>query len=253
MGLISRVSSRTYRTKNQLKSIKMKLMKSVQLIALFACAATVFAQQEDDVEEVAEEVVDIDEAPEDLRVEVDEKKELEDSTGVVDPADYPGRVIHRKKIVTTNPAANVPLEFEYTIWNLGNTDVVDVELNDRFEAGDWSETMDVKINVAKIAAGSKHTELRTMTPTQEKKVKLSGAKLTYKSVTSETDSTLVQYQSEGASEGLVKIASNAFYKRHIQSHVFDWICFLALAVPSTVPSYMAGQSTITKYGKAKTA
>ena len=52
----------------------MKLIKSVQLIALFACAATVFAQ-EDDVEEVAEEVVDIDEAPEDLRVEVDEKKE----------------------------------------------------------------------------------------------------------------------------------------------------------------------------------
>ena len=148
--------------------------------------------------------------------------------------------------------------------------------------------MDVKINVAKIAAGSKHTEKRTMTPTKEKKVKLSGAKLTYKSVTvgghnstisrfckvrifmifvifiskynvydplliSSEDSTLVQYQSEGASEGLVAIASNAFYKRHIQSHVFDWICFLALAVPSTVLPYMAGQSTITKYGKAKTA
>jgi hypothetical protein len=231
----------------------MKLMKSVQLIALFACAATVFAQEDVDAEEVAEEVVDIDEAPEDLRVEVDEKKELEDSTGVVDPADYPGRVIHRKKIITANPAANVPLEFEYTIWNLGNTDVVDIELNDRFEAGDWSEVMDVKIQVAKIAAGAKHTELRTVTPTKEKKVKLSGAKLTYKSVTSETDSTLVQYQSEGASQGAVKIASHAFYKRHIQSHVFDWICFLALAVPSTVLPYMAGQSTITKYGKAKTA
>jgi len=229
----------------------MKLVKSVQLIALFACAATVFAQ-EDDVDAVDEEVIDV-EAPDDIRVEVDEKKELEDATGVVDPADYPGRVIHRKKIVTSNPAANVPLEFEYTIWNLGNTDVVDIELNDKFEAGDWSETVDVKINVAKIAAGSKHTEKRTVTPTKEKKVKLSGAKLTYKSVTSETDSTLVQYQSEGASQGVVKIASNAYYKRHIQSHIFDWICFLALAVPSTVLPYMAGQSTMTKYGKAKTA
>merc|ERR1712228_859778 len=242
MGLISRVSSRTYRKNNNLLN-KMKLMKSgLVAMALLACAATVFAQE--DEADVEEEVV---EEP------VDEKKAMEEATGIVDPSDYPGRVISRKKIISKNPAAGVPLEFEYTIWNVGNTEVVDVELNDKFSEEDWVEALEVSIKVASIPAGGKHVETRTLTPIEEKKVKLSGAKLSYKSVTSESDDTLVQYQSEGASEGLVPIASNAFYKRHIQSHVFDWICFMALAVPSTVLPYMAGQSTLTKYGKAKTA
>merc|ERR1712072_412421 len=211
-------------------------MKSVVAIALFACAATVFAEEEADVEEEA--VIEAEDEAEVVEDPVDEKKALEEATGIVDPSDYPGRIISRKKIISKNPAAGVPLEFEYTIWNVGNTEVVDVELNDKFSEEDWVEALEVSIKVASIPAGGKHVETRTLTPTEEKKVKLTGAKLSYKSVTSESDDTLVQYQSEGASEGLVPIASNAFYKRHIQSHVFDWICFMALAVPSTVLPYM---------------
>jgi len=226
-------------------------MKSVVAIALFACAATVFAEEEADVEEEA--VIEAEDEAEVVEDPVDEKKAMEEATGIVDPSDYPGRVISRKKITSKNPAAGVPLEFEYTIWNVGNTEVVDVEVNDKFSEEDWIGNLDVSINVASIPAGGKHVQSITLTPVEEKKVKLTGAKLSYKSVTSESDETLVQYQSEGASEGLVPIASHAHYARHIQSHVFDWICFIALAVPSTVLPYMAGQSTLTKYGKAKTA
>jgi len=229
----------------------MKLMKSVVAIALFACAATVFAQEEADVEEEA--VIEAEDEADVVEDPVDEKKAMEEASGIVDPSDYPGRVISRKKITSKNPAAGVALQFEYTIWNVGNTEVVDVELTDKFADEDWIGTLDVSINVAKIAAGSKHVQSITLTPVAEGKVKLTGAKLSYKSVTSETDETLVQYQSEGASEGLVPISTHAHYARHIQSHVFDWICFIALAVPSTVLPYMAGQSTLTKYGKAKTA
>lgn len=226
----------------------MKLsMKSVLLIGLLATTIAVFAEEEEDVVIESEDEAEIEEEP------IDEAKLMEEATGIVDPSNYPGRIISRKKITSKSPAAGVPLTFEYTIWNVGNTDVVDVELNDKFSEEDWSEAVEVSIKVAKIPAGGKHVEERTLTPKEEKKVKLAGAKVSYKSVTSADDDTLVVYQSEGASEGLVPIASTAFYKRHVQSHVFDWICFAMLAVPSTVLPYMAGQSTLTKYGKAKTA
>jgi len=226
----------------------MKLsMKSVLLIGLLATTIAVFAEEEEDVVIESEDEAEIEEDP------IDEAKLMEEATGIVEPSNYPGRIISRKKITSKSPAAGVPLTFEYTIWNVGNTDVVDVELNDKFSEEDWSEAVEVSIKVAKIPAGGKHVEERTLTPKEEKKVKLAGAKVSYKSVTSADDDTLVVYQSEGASEGLVPIASTAFYKRHVQSHVFDWICFAMLAVPSTVLPYMAGQSTLTKYGKAKTA
>lgn len=233
--------------------MKLISVKSVFALTLIATTfVTVFADEDVDEEAVIESD-DEAEIEEEAEAPVDEAKLMEEASGIVDPSNYPGRIISRKKIISKNPAAGVPLEFEYTIWNVGSTEVVDVELQDKFSEEDWVEALEVSIKVQKIPAGGKHVETRTLTPKDEKKVKLSGAKLTYKSVTSESDDTLVQYQSEGASEGLVPIASTAFYKRHIQSHVFDWICFAMLAVPSTVLPYMAGQSTLTKYGKAKTA
>merc|ERR1712072_1052673 len=115
-------------------------MKSVVAIALFACAATVFAEEEADVEEEA--VIEAEDEAEVVEDPVDEKKAMEEATGIVDPSDYPGRVISRKKITGKNPAAGVPVEFEYTIWNVGNTEVVDVEVNDKFSEEDWIGNLD---------------------------------------------------------------------------------------------------------------
>merc|ERR1711981_812712 len=221
----------------------MKLISAKALLALTLLATTfVVMAQDDDVDEA-----EIEEEP------VDEVKAAEDATGIVDPSNYPGRVISRKKVASKNPAAGFPLDFEYTIWNVGNSDVVDVELVDEFSADDFTEAKKVTIKVDKIEAGSKYSETHTVVPNKEDKIKLTGAKVSYKSVTSADDDTLVQYQSDGASEGIVPIASAAFYKRHVASHLFDWLCFALLAVPSTLLPYMAAQGTITRYGKAKTA
>merc|ERR1711912_16363 len=120
---------------------------------------------------MGEAVIESEDEAEVVEEPVDEKKAMEEATGIVDPSDYPGRVISRKKIVSKNPSAGVPLEFEYTIWNVGNTEVVDVELNDKFAEEDWVEALEVSIKVDSIPAGGKHVETRTLTPTEEKKVK----------------------------------------------------------------------------------
>jgi len=234
----------------------MKISAKVLLALTLLGSVALVAYAQEDADEEAEVEVEDDVESDEAEIEeepVDEVKAAEDATGIVDPSNYPGRVISRKKISSKNPAVGFPLEFEYTIWNVGNSDVVDVELVDEFNAEDFTEAKKVNIKVDKIAAGAKHVETHTVVPTREDKIKLQGAKVTYKSVTSADDDTLVQYASDGASEGIVPIASAAFYKRHVASHLFDWLCFAVLAIPSTLLPYMAAQNTITRYGKAKTA
>merc|ERR1712062_948643 len=130
---------------------------------------TVFADEDVDEEAVIESE-DEAEIEEEAEAPVDEAKLMEEASGIVDPSNYPGRIISRKKIISKNPAAGVPLEFEYTIWNVGSTEVVDVELQDKFSEEDWVEALEVSIKVQKIPAGGKHVETRTLTPKDEKKV-----------------------------------------------------------------------------------
>merc|ERR1712110_574070 len=152
MGLISRVSSRTYRKPKPDHPENMKLIsvKSVFALTLLATTfVTVFADEEVDEEAVIESE---DEAEIEEEAPVDEAKLMEEASGIVDPSNYPGRIISRKKITSKNPAAGVPLEFEYTIWNVGSTEVVDVELQDKFSEEDWVEAIEVSIKVQKIPA-----------------------------------------------------------------------------------------------------
>jgi len=214
---------------------------------------TVFAEEDEDVDDEME----IEDAEEELEVEqepIDEVALAEQTTGIIDPANHPGRVISRKKILSKSPAAGQPMEVEYTIWNVGNTDVSDVEVTDESYTDEFfAEAVKVSFKADKIEAGSKYSEVHTVVPKEEGKIKLSGAKVSYKSVISADSTDSVVYQSEGASEGLVPISSAAHYARHVQSHVFDWLCFGLLAVPSTVLPYMAAQATLTRYSKAKSA
>ena len=76
------------------------------------------------------------------------------------------------------------MEIEYTIWNVGNTDVSDVEVTDEsYSEEDFVEAVKVSFKTAKIEAGGKYSETFSVVPKAEGKIKLSGAKVTYKSVT----------------------------------------------------------------------
>jgi len=215
---------------------------------------TVFADDEDEIDDDDLEVEEVDDEQEIEDEPIDEVAMAEAASGIIDPSNHPGRLISRKKILSKAPAAGQPMEVEYTIWNVGSTDVSDVELIDEsWAAEDFVEAVKVSFKTAKIEAGGKYSETHTVVPRAEGKVTLSGAKLTYKSVTAAEGGDSVVYKSEGASEGLVPISSAAHYARHVQSHIFDWLCFGLLAVPSTALPYMAAQNTLTRYGKAKTA
>merc|ERR1711881_145635 len=109
MGLISRVSSRTYRY-----IYKMKISAKVILITVgLLMVSNVFAEEEDIVDEEADIVEEADDEAEVEEEPVDEVKANEEATGIIDPANYGGRVISRKKILTKNPAAGNQIEFEY--------------------------------------------------------------------------------------------------------------------------------------------
>lgn len=229
--------------------VSMKLLIVTLIAGMVVCT---FAQEDED--DVVVDEVEVDDEAEIEEEPVDEVKVKEEATGIVDPSNYPGRVISRKKILTKNPAAGNAIEFEYTIYNVGNTDISDITVtDDTYLDEDWTEAKKIEFQVKSIPAGGKYSETHTMTPKSDGKIKLAGAKVTYKSLISADSDDVVIYTSEGANEGVVPIDTAANYARHVQSHLFDWVCFGMLAVPSTVLPYLAAQNTLTRYGKAKTA
>merc|ERR1712226_1671336 len=153
MGLISRVSSRTYRnlSKRPKKSPTMKLSKPLLLISLSLLISTKFINAQEDIdddeeEKIEQEVMDemINENP-----EVSEELQKEMATGIVDTRNYPGRVIHRKKVVSKVPAAGQALEFEYEIWNVGNSEITDIELIDETFTDDSQYEVAKKVTIKK--------------------------------------------------------------------------------------------------------
>lgn len=136
----------------------MKLQRPLIYItaALLFITNFVSAQEDDEIEIEDQEDQAVDaEVMDELNAEAQETSEemlKEISTGIVDTSNYPGRIISRKKVVSKVPAAGQELEFEYTIWNVGNSDVVDVELVDNSygsEEFEQSKTVTMKRAVIK--------------------------------------------------------------------------------------------------------
>lgn len=205
-----------------------------------------------------EEIIDSDIIDDELAAEAEPSEEMlkEISSGIVDTSLYPGRIISRKKVISAVPAAGQPLEFEYTIWNVGNSDVMDVELVDNsFGGDDFEEVKSVTIRKDVIKPGDFYKETHSVIPKMNEaaQIKLSPATVTYKTKTSNENEELIQYSSDGATEGIVPLKTAAFYARHVASHYTDWLIFLALAFPSTYLPYTQASSLIEKYTKAKTA
>lgn len=200
-----------------------------------------------EVEQEVEDETDVEEDP------MEEIKAKEKETGIVDPINYPGRLISRKKCLSKDAAAGQPIEFEYSLWNVGNSDVLDIEVSDdAFTGEDFVNGEKVSFRVEKIAAGKSHKQTVTVIAKEEGELKLTPAKVTYKSATSSDNPELTQYTSEGATEGLIKLTSAAYYARHVAKHYFDWACFVFLALPSTLVPYVNASNIVKRYaGKAK--
>merc|ERR1711881_428331 len=129
---------------------------------------------------------------------------------------------------------------------MGSDDSYDDQFDKTFEK--------VSIKQSSIGPGKSYSESITVIPKNDGQLTLRGAKVSYKSVTSKDNEELIQYNSEGAAEGQVKIATAAYYARKVASHTFDWLCFLALAMPTTLIPYMNGDNLVKRYtAKAKSA
>jgi len=219
------------------------------IFSILFLAKLYVASSDTESEEMMPEIIDDDAEEgippsEDLEA-LDTEEEL---SGIVDTTKYPGRIISRKKVKSDTPAVGQPLTIEYTIWNVGNSDVVDVELSDdSYSAEDFSGPKKIEIKQAKIAPGKSYTETHSVTPNREGQIRLSPARITYKSRTSTENEELIQYSSEGATDGIVPVATAAVYARKHAKHYIDWICFLVLALPTTIVPYMNANNLITRY------
>lgn len=233
--------------------MKLFSLKSTVFLGVAICLAGTFAQEDVEVD-IDEEVIE-DEVDSEANEEANAELEKERTTGVVDTTLYPGRVISRKKVVSKHPAAGQPLEVEYTIWNVGNTEVLDVEvIDDSYTTEDYTEAQKVQIKTESIAPGKSYSETHTVVPKESKTIKLIPAKVSYKSQTSKSNEELIQYNSEGATEGAIEIATAAHYARKVANHTFDWLCFLLISMPTTVIPYMNANNLVIRYtGKAKSA
>jgi len=235
----------------------MKLMKFLPLLVLGTVfTANVFAQEDEEIDEEAEGEVEVNE---DGEADVDEPQltpeqlaELEiqtkeAATGVRDPSNHAGRIVFRKKLLDQTPAVGAPLEIEYTLYNVGNTEVTDISVSDdSWSLDDFSDAKDVKFDVGSIAAGKSHSHKITLTPSKDGKLKLVSPKITYKNEKGE-------FSGEGATQGMVEVLSAQFHARNHASQWMNWLIFLVVAAPSTVFPYMAAENVLAKYSKVKQA
>jgi len=235
-----------------MKLIKFSLFTILALICFFKVNAN------DDEEEIIEEELEqeiLDEVVNES-AEVPEHVAKEQATGIVEPINYPGRIVSRKKVISKVPAAGQPLEFEYTIWNVGNSDVSDIELiDDSFNSDDFESSVNVNIKKDLIKPGQSYSEVHTVVPkmNDEAQIKLQNARVTYKTRASNENSELLQRAADSAHDGIVPIATAAFYARNVASHCVDWLIFLALAFPFTLLQYNQGNALVAKYYKVKSA
>lgn len=240
----------------------MKLQRPLIYVtaALLFITNFVSAQEDDEIEIEDQEDHAVDaEVMDELNAEAQETSEemlKEISTGIVDTSNYPGRIISRKKVVSKVPAAGQELEFEYTIWNVGNSDVVDVELVDNsYGSEEFEQSKTVTMKRAVIKPGESYSETHSVIPKMNEaaQIKLHPATVTYKTKTSNENDEIIEYTSDGATEGIVPIKTAAYYARNVASHYTDWLIFLALTVPSVYLPYVQAQGVVAKYNKAKSA
>ena len=257
-------------TTNEKKLKKFKKMKFLTpflfLVLTLFIATKIRAQEDEDEQDLEEEIIDqediieediIEENAEEVP-EISEELAKEIQSGIVDTRNYPGRIIHRKKVISKVPAAGQPLEFEYEIWNVGNSDITDVELIDEtFTDADQFETpVKVTIKKDKIAPHQSYKETHSVIPKmpEDKQLKLQSAIATYKTKVSNENDESIQFTSDGAHNGIVPLQTAAYYARNVASHWLDWIIFVAIAFPSTLLPYFNANGIVEKYkGKVKSA
>jgi len=238
-------------------------MKLLPLLIIGTVFTTKVYAQDDEMDEEMEDEGEV-EVNDDGEAEVEEptlspeqQAEIEiqmkeQATGIRDPSSHPGRIVFRKKLLTMEPAVGVPLEVEYSVYNVGNTDVTEVRVDDTtWSTDDFSDAAEVNFYQESIAPGKSYTHKITLTPIREGELKLQTPKISYKSTRDGKDAT--EHEGEGATQGLVKVLSRQYYQRNIASQYMNWLVFLVVCAPSTVFPYMAAENIMNKYSKQKTA
>lgn len=236
----------------------MKFLTPFLFLVVTLFIATKLRAQEDEEEMEIEDIID-DEAEvlEETISEPEISEELakEIASGIVDTRNYPGRVIHRKKVVSEVPAAGQALEFEYEIWNVGNSEITDIVLIDETFTDDSQYEVAKKVTIKKdrIAPHQSYSEIHTVVPkmNEEKQLKLQPARVTYKTKVSNKNEESIQFTSDGAHNGIVPLKTAAFYARNVASHWLDWIVFVAIAFPSTLLPYFNANGIVERYRDVK--
>lgn len=150
----------------------MKLINFSLLITLaFLCLIKNIHAQEEDEQEIDDEI-EIEDVEQEVleetiqeNAEISEELQKELATGIVNTSNYPGRIISRKKVISKVPAAGQVLEFEYTIWNVGNSDVSDIELvDDSFTSENFENQKMINIRKDVIKPGQSYTEVHSVVP-----------------------------------------------------------------------------------------
>jgi len=233
----------------------MKLFKFLPILVLGTVFTSSVFAEEDEIDTEGEVEIN-----EDGEAEVDDEPSLtpeqlaeleiktkEQTTGVRDPSNHPGRIVFRKKLMSPTPAVGIPMDVEYTLYNVGNSEVTDIEVtDDSWSADDFLKAEDVKFSVASLEAGKSYTHTISLTPSKDGKLKLVSPKINYKNEAG-------SFSGEGATQGMVEILSSQVYARNHASQWMNWAMFLIVAAPSTAFPYMAAENVLAKYSKVKQA
>jgi len=161
----------------------------------------------------------------------------------------PARLVASKTTESKILAQNVDLTFKYKIFNIGQSDALNVNMEDENFAKDFEIVKgSSSANWESIAPDSSVTHEVTVRALKAGAQNITSAIFTYKNSAEEEPVTM--YSSD---YGTAQIIEEREYLRKHASHIQDWAVFLLLSIPSLVFPYLLYFKSKAKYEKAKKA
>jgi translocon-associated protein subunit beta len=156
-----------------------------------------------------------------------------------------GRILASKLILNSLIVEMKDVTIEYSLYNVGSSVALDVELKDSsFAPSDFEVVMgSLNVNWPRIAPGTNVTHVVVMKPLKAGIYNFTSAELSYK-ISEDISEKRVGYTSAPGEQFIMNFKD---YDRKYSPHVTDWAAFAVMTLPSLGIPFLLWYNSMSKY------